>query len=149
MLRFLLVVFFCLGVIKFGKAQEITWLSFEQLDDSLKIKPKPVIISFYTDWCVYCKKMDKEVYSKAAIIKEISQNYYAVKFDAETKIPIQFDGKTFHKKMQFHELALLLGAKEKQFTPPVTLILDSNFVVKSRWFEYLSSDKLLKILITN
>ncbi|KHJ39690.1 thiol:disulfide interchange protein DsbD [Pedobacter glucosidilyticus] len=149
MLRFLLVVFFCLGVIKSGNAQEITWLSFEQLDDSLKVKPKPVIISFYTDWCVYCKKMDKEVYSKTAVIKEINQHYYAVKFDAETKTPIHFDGKTFHKKSQFHELALLLGAREKQFTPPVILILDSNFVIKSRWFEYLSSDKLLEILKTN
>jgi thioredoxin-related protein len=149
MLRFLLVVFFCLGVIKSGKAQEITWLSFQQLDDSLKVKPKPVIISFYTDWCVYCKKMDKEVYSKTAIIKEINLHYYAVKFDAETKTPIHFDGKTFYKKSQFHELTLLLGTREKQFTPPVTLILDSNFDVKSRWFEYLSSDKLLKILKTN
>jgi thioredoxin-related protein len=133
-------------MIESGVAQEIKWLSFEQLDDSLKIKPKPVIISFYTDWCVYCKKMDKEVYSKAAIIKEINQHYYAVKFDAETNIPVQFDGKTFIKKAQFHELALLFAARGKQFTPPVTLVLDRNFKVKGRWFEYLSSDKLLNIL---
>ncbi|MEM6541268.1 MAG: thioredoxin domain-containing protein, partial [Bacteroidota bacterium] len=37
----------------------IQWISFEQLEDSLSIKPKKVFITFYADWCAYCKKMER------------------------------------------------------------------------------------------
>ncbi|MEM8928298.1 MAG: thioredoxin domain-containing protein, partial [Bacteroidota bacterium] len=40
----------------------VNWIGFEQLEDSLNIKPKKVFINFYADWCAYCKKMDKAAF---------------------------------------------------------------------------------------
>jgi len=37
------------------QAQEINWISFSALSDSLKVQPKPVFIFFHTDWCAYCR----------------------------------------------------------------------------------------------
>lgn len=42
--------------------EPIHWLTFEQLDDSLKVHPKKVLINVYADLCTYCRKMDKETF---------------------------------------------------------------------------------------
>lgn len=46
---------------------------------------KLIFIDAYTDWCVYCHKLDKEVYSKAEVKNYFEQHYINVKFDAEAE----------------------------------------------------------------
>jgi len=139
------------------KAQHTTinWITFEQLEDSLAIKPKKVFINFYTDWCAYCKKMDEAAFKNNEVISLLNENYYAVKMDAEYKNSIQFGGKVFtnkeinKKRNPTHEIPLLLGKrKNKEFTLPLTLILDEKFNVVHRYFEYLSPKKMISILDT-
>lgn len=135
----------------YSHAQEesIQWINFEQLEDSLAIKPKKVFIDFYTDWCSYCKKMDKKVFTKAEVIEKINKEYYAVKMDAETRDSIRFDGQVFinrqssRGKAGIHDLALLLANRNGQFAPPTMLVLNPDFEMLDRRFEYLYSEKLL------
>ncbi|NIJ46118.1 uncharacterized protein YyaL (SSP411 family) [Wenyingzhuangia heitensis] len=75
--------------------KEINWITFEQAIALNKTNPKPIIVDVYTDWCHWCKVMDKETYTNTTITDYINQNYYAVKFDAEQKEPITFNGQTF------------------------------------------------------
>lgn len=135
-----------------SQAQQIQWLSFEQLDDSLQVHPKPVFIDFYTEWCRYCRKMDKAVFTQPAVIDKMNEDYYAVRMDAETTDTICFDGQTFvnrqagKRRRGIHELATLLGQRGRQFAPPTLVLLDKNFRVAARYFEYLSSEPLLDVL---
>lgn len=46
---------------------------------------KLIFIDAYTDWCVYCHKLDKEVYSKPEVKSYFEQNFINVKFDAEAE----------------------------------------------------------------
>ncbi|WP_186755321.1 thioredoxin family protein [Echinicola salinicaeni] len=132
-------------------AQEasIQWISFEQLEDTLEVKPKKVFIDFYTDWCSYCKKMDRKVFTKTEVIKRINKEYYAVRMDAESQDSIRFDGQVFinrqssKRKAGIHDLALLLGSRKGQFAPPTMLILNPEFELLDRRFEYLYSEQLL------
>lgn len=143
-----------LGVGMAGAQQRkaIDWISFEQLSDSLDMKPKKVLISFHTDWCTYCRKMHQEVFTNAQIAEVVNRDYYAVQFDAETRDTVRFDGQVFvnsratRRRAAFHDLALILGSREHRFTVPVTMILDQEFNVISRHFDYLDSKKLLAIL---
>ncbi|MEO1652359.1 MAG: thioredoxin fold domain-containing protein [Bacteroidota bacterium] len=152
MMNWLLLSFIFLGLFPPLAAQEINWLSFEQLEDSLQKQPKKVFIDFYTDWCSYCRKMDKQVFTKTEVIQRLNQDYYAVRLNAETERPISFDGQVFYnkktskKRKGIHELARLLGQRNGQFAPPTMLILDESFRVQARYFEYLDSKKLLKAL---
>lgn len=134
-------------------AQKINWLTFVQLEDSLNVKPKKVLLFFYADWCEYCKKMEQVAFKDKNIINLLNSNFYSVKMNAESKQEIHFDGITYYNKnigksrTPYHELALLLASrKNREFSLPVTLILDNNFTVQNRYFEYLSPKKLREIL---
>lgn len=130
----------------------INWLTFEQLSDSLDVQPKRVLISFHTDWCAYCRKMHQEVYTRPEVVAAVNGAYYAVQFDAESTDTVRFDGQVFansratSRRRAFHDLALILGSRGHRFSVPVTIVLDEEFNVISRHFDYLDSKKLLAIL---
>ena len=128
-------------------------MGFEQLEDSLNIASKKVWISFYADWCVYCKKMDATAYSRSDIIDDLQFNFYTVKMDAETVDTISFEGQVFvnrnkgQRNGRIHDLALLLGSREDQpYSLPVTILLDEDFKVLERHFTYLSPKEMKKII---
>lgn len=76
-------------------AQEINWLSFEEAVEAQKNNPKKIIIDAYTDWCGWCKKMDKETFRNKDVVNYINKYFYAVKFDAEGNEEISFKGNDF------------------------------------------------------
>ncbi len=138
-----------------GIAQEETihWLTFEQLEDSLSLKPKKVFIDFYADWCAYCKKMDKAAFKDPKVVALLNENFYAVKMDAETTDDITFGGDIFtnkelgKKRNPTHDIPLLLASRENYpFSLPAMVILNEKFEVTERYFEYLSPKKLKSIL---
>ncbi len=150
----------CLIVLLFSKcfslnAQEVdavNWMSFEALEDSLDVKPKKVFIDFYTNWCTYCRKMDRVVFTKPEVTKILNEDYYAVRLDAETDSTITFGGQLFvndqvgKSRSPIHQIAQLLALKEGRFVAPTLVLLDEEFKVTSRYFEYLDSKKLIKAL---
>jgi thioredoxin-related protein len=152
--KILFVAFSLIFSIPLGakKSQSVNWLTFEQLQDSLAINPKKVYIDFYTDWCTYCRKMDKVVYTKSDVINLLNGQYYAVKFNAETDSAITFGSQVFvndqigKSRKPMHQIAQLLASREGNFTPPAIVILDENFRVTKRYFEYLDSKKLIKAI---
>ena len=134
-------------------SQKISWLNFKQLEDSLAVKPKKVLLFFYADWCEYCKKMEQTAFKNKDIINILNSNFYAVKMDAESDEEIIFDGVKYSNKnlgksrTPYHEIPLLLASRKNvEFSLPATLILDKNFTVQNRYFEYLSPKKLKIIL---
>jgi len=152
-LGFFLVVWTVLFGNVFAQSSEIKWMDFEQLEDSLKARPKKVFIDFYAEWCNYCKKMDRTVFKDPAVVKALNSNYYSVKMNAESRDTIFFGGKTFVNKQvnlnrnPTHQIALLLGSREGlPFSLPVIILLNEKFEVEERYFEYISPKKMKSIL---
>jgi thioredoxin-related protein len=102
-----------------GLAQDVSpvkWYSIEEAEKLNKEQPRKIMIDVYTDWCGWCKKMDKETFNHPVIAKYINDNYYPVKLDAESKEDIVFNGTTYKHVAQgargYHELAAgLLNGK--------------------------------------
>uniref|UniRef100_A0A3Q2YUK7 Spermatogenesis-associated protein 20-like TRX domain-containing protein n=1 Tax=Hippocampus comes TaxID=109280 RepID=A0A3Q2YUK7_HIPCM len=49
---------------------------------------KKVFIDIYTDWCGWCKKMDKDTFQNPEVAAYMNENFLMVKMDAEGKDPI-------------------------------------------------------------
>ena len=148
----IIVVVFTMSL-GFAQKKELTWLSFEELEQALIVQPKKVMIHFYADWCVYCKKMDEAVFTKPEIMQELEGNYYAVRFNVETKDTISFGGKYFtnknigKKRMAFHQIPeLLAGRINRTIELPATVILDKKFNVEQRFYRYIPPKEMLAIL---
>jgi thiol:disulfide interchange protein len=56
--------------------------SFEKIEKAAQKKNKPYIFFVYTDWCGYCKKMNKKYFSNAKI-KQILAKYYRIKINPD------------------------------------------------------------------
>jgi thioredoxin-related protein len=106
---------------------EIHWMSFEEAEAKMKEKPKKVIIDVYTSWCGWCKVMDKKTYSNDSLIRYVNENFYAVKFDAEQKAPINFKGKKWEFSAQNRANDLAVQLMQGKMSYPTTIFMDEGF----------------------
>ncbi len=109
----------------------IKWYSFEEAVELQEKQPKTIFIDMYTDWCGWCKKMDKETFHNPQIAAYINANYYPVKFNAERKDSIVYKGKTYYNKGSGkrppHELAVELLKGRMSY--PTIVYIDDQFNV--------------------
>lgn len=89
--------------------EEIQWMTLEEAFKKSKKNPKKIFIDVYTDWCGWCKVMDKQTFTDPNIIAYMNATYYPVKFNAEQKEPINYQGKEYKfvesGRRGYHELA--------------------------------------------
>ncbi len=147
MKKIILTVLLVINVIT-TQAQDVNWVSFEKALELNATNPKPILIAIYTDWCGWCKKMDKTTYKNEVITKSINENFYAVKMNGEGKEDITFKGHTFKFKAQgkkgFHELpATLMNGK---LSYPSTIFLNKDKQLLQNVPGYLSKERMEQIL---
>ncbi len=82
-----------------AKAQgQINWMKFEEAIEANSKDPKMLLVDVYTNWCGWCKKMDKETFTDPKVIEHVNANFYAVKLNAEnTERSFEFMGKTYNE----------------------------------------------------
>lgn len=74
---------------------QVKWMSLEEALSAQKVAPRKIFIDFYAEWCGPCKLMDKTTYGHPLIAKYLNEEYYAVKFDAESREKVTYGGRTF------------------------------------------------------
>lgn len=126
--------------------EKVKWLTIEQAAEKIKKEPRKVVIDVYTDWCGWCKKMDKDTFTDPKVAALINKHYYAVKLDAEGREPITLNGHTYTFKPEYksHELAVAL--LQGQMSYPTTVYLDENFNMLAPVPGYLDAKNFSKIL---
>ncbi len=117
-----------------ASAQRVDWLSWDEAVALTKNEgnTKKVFIDVYTDWCGWCKKMDKDTFQNPEVAAYMNENFYMVKMDAEGKEPIDYNGKTFKfvpsGRRGYHELAAALLNGRMSYPTVVFLDEDLNML---------------------
>jgi len=128
---------------------KINWMSWEEMMAKQKVEKKKIIIDLYTDWCFWCKKMDEGTFKNPFIVEMMNKNYYSVKFNAEQREDLEFDGRVFKYVPQgrhgYHEFAAALT--QNQLSYPTYVFLDEEIRIlqvfsgyqRAKEFEYILS----------
>jgi thioredoxin-related protein len=95
MKKIFFLMIFLVGFLTAHAQKKINWITMNEALAAQKETPKKILIDFYTDWCGWCKKLDKDIYENETFIQYINANYYAVKFDAEGTERVNYKGRTF------------------------------------------------------
>lgn len=86
---------FCSAKVNPTGKEKINWLNINEVNLKLKTESKPVLIDLFTNWCYWCKVMDKKTYNNSKVISYINKNFYAVKLDAESKEALMWNHKSY------------------------------------------------------
>lgn len=77
-------------------ADELKWVGFDEGYKIAQKKGKIMLVDVYTDWCGWCKRMDRDTYAKSEVIGLINQDYVAIKFNPELEGTYTFQGKQYN-----------------------------------------------------
>ncbi|MBM4175283.1 MAG: thioredoxin family protein [Ignavibacteria bacterium] len=112
--------------------------SFNEKLEAAKSLNKKIVVSVYTDWCGWCKKMDRETFKNESVISEIVRNFIFIKLNAESSEELTYQGEKY-TKVQF---AAAFGIKGY----PATIFLNSSSDPITVVPGYIDGDMFTKIL---
>ena len=104
----------------------------------------------YTHWCGPCKMMMRSTFTDAEVIKHVNENYYAVKFNAESGEPVKFKDQEYsnprfdasrpqNRRNAPHEFTSAMGIRGY----PTLLILDEKLNVIQKIVGFKKAPQLL------
>lgn len=122
-----------------AEEDKINWLTIEEAQKKGKNDPRKVFVDVYTDWCGWCKRMDKTTFSDDNVVEYVNDNYYAVKLNAESKNKITFNG------MELTEQELARAFRVSGY--PTIVFIDETFQKITPLPGYRQAEEFKNILI--
>lgn len=85
-ITFGLFILFMMGsfnTIKTAATEELKWYDWNEGVIKARKEGKIALIDTYTDWCHWCKVMDKNTYTNELVIAAINKDFVPIKFNPE------------------------------------------------------------------
>ena len=80
----------------FKPAEELKWFGFNEGYSLAKKKNKIMLVDVYTEWCGWCKRMDRDTYTRSEIIESLNKDFVVIKFNPEVQdVTYEFEGKKY------------------------------------------------------
>ncbi len=148
------ILFFCFAFIGIAQEQPPLLQSYtveEMLVQQVK-QPRPVVVFVHTNWCKYCKMMDKNTFTDSRVIQMLNTSFYFVKFDAESKEEVVINGKSFQYKRSghrsgMHEFAELIAKKNNTIAFPTTVLLNKSLHIDLQVNSFIPAVSLNSLLL--
>lgn len=123
----LFIVYLLVTAPAFSQAPKIEWISLEEAFAKTQTAPRKILVDVYTDWCGWCKVMDQKTFTDPKVVRYVNENYYAVKFNAESRKDVKI-GDTVYKfdaANRAHQVAIALLQGKMSY--PSMVYLDEKF----------------------
>ena len=85
--------------------EKFKWMTFNEGISEAQRTGKKIMIDVYTDWCGWCKKMDKDTYADGTIANYLGTKYVAIRLNAESSKTLSYRGQSYTER----ELAAAFG----------------------------------------
>jgi uncharacterized protein YyaL (SSP411 family) len=97
---FAVITLLIIGGIQISNAQlknpEVKWYEWDEGYELAKESGKILLVDIYTDWCGWCKKMDRDTYAKDSIKYLLNKYFIAVKFNPELNKKYHIDDNEYN-----------------------------------------------------
>ncbi|HEV3251033.1 MAG TPA: DUF255 domain-containing protein [Puia sp.] len=120
------VIIFSCGQKPTGYTDHVRWMSLNEASASLQKEKRPVFIDLYTDWCGWCKVMDRKTYSNTNVARYLQENFYPVKVNAESRETMTWAGKSYHFNPDFRSNDFAVYVTQGRLEFPTTVILPTD-----------------------
>ena len=73
----------------------VRWYTVEEATEAMNQEDRKIILELYTDWCGWCKRMEGITLQQPHIAQYLNENFYPIRFNAESKQAINFKNKSY------------------------------------------------------
>lgn len=101
----------------------LQWLTFQEAQDKLKGQPRVIIMDIYTDWCYWCKVMEKNTYEDPRVVAYMADRFYPVRFNAESRASVTWQGQSFAFNPNYKVNELAMSLTKGNLAYPTTVII--------------------------
>lgn len=108
-------------------AQKINWITLEEAFKKTQTEPRKVIVDVYTDWCGWCKVMDQKTFTDPKVIEYVNKNFYAVKFNAESKNDVKIGDTVYKFDAARRANGAAIALLQNRMSYPSIVYLDEKF----------------------
>ena len=133
--------------------QSINWVDISEVEELVKNNPKPVFMDIYTSWCGWCKRLDQTTFKDPQIVQYLNQNYYAVKYNAERKDTVLFQGKEYinraigKSRRPTHDLTRVVMKGSSGYPTMVVFDKELNLDTKVNLSGFRTAQQLAPLLV--
>ncbi len=110
--------------------KDVNWMTWEEAVALNEKNPKKIFIDVYTDWCGWCKRLEKSTFQHPEVADYLNKNFHPVKLDAEMTRDVKFKDHTFKYipsgRRGVHELAAALLDNRMSYPSCVAMDEDIN-----------------------
>ena len=76
----------------------IAWVGMTEALQQSDSTGRKILIDFYTDWCGWCKRMDKAIYADSSVIAYLNEHFLPVKLNPEKAGTIEYMGSEYSNR---------------------------------------------------
>lgn len=116
---------------------ELDWMAFMPGMAAAKKSDKKLLVDVYTDWCGWCKRLDRDVYQNDKVSGYLKDHYVLVKLNAESSDTLRFKDKKY-TQIEFAQSFGITGY-------PSTIFFDAKGEPVNLVPGYLPAEKYLPI----
>ena len=133
-----LLILAALLLVPAAHAGPVAWRGWNEGLAAAAGGPKPVIVDVYTDWCGWCKRMDRDVYARSDVSEYLNQHFVMVRLNAESAERVSYAGRSLTAR------ALSGGFEVTGYPTTIFLKPDGTHLVNVPG--YIPADKFLKLV---